>query len=106
MPTTFEKSVSVTLAEQHAHAYIKCHYLGDEQSAFRINTVQTHEASNTTSKLIVKSVLEDNATFTNNSKIVVEKDLQHVTCEQLNKNLMLSESAQVISSPTPHLVHI
>lgn len=99
LPEQFEKTVKIVLEEENAHAYIKCHYLGDGKSKFTLHTTQHHVASNTTSKLMVKSVLDGAAKFVTDNAIVVEKNLTKVAAEQASKNLMLAPSAHVIAIP-------
>jgi hypothetical protein len=99
IPENFEKNVSATLLQPGGKAYLKCHYLGDKNSVFKLNTHQHHLASNTTSTVSVKSVLDNAAKFVTDSTIHVEKNLKNIISEQMNKNLLLNEKAHVISTP-------
>ena len=99
LPESFEKNVNITLAQPGGQAYVKCHYLGDSGSIFKLNTHQRHLASNTTSTVVIKSVLDDKAKFVTDSMVYVEKNLQNVVAKQMNKNLLLNEKAHVISTP-------
>lgn len=99
IPAVFDKSLTLELKEPNAQAYVKCHYLGDQASQFHLATKQYHYASNTTSKLEVKGVLDDHAKLVSDNKIVVTKDLHNVVAEQTNKNLLLCDNAHVITIP-------
>lgn len=99
LPTTFTKTLVTKLTQSGAQAYINCHYLGDQESSFTIHTTQHHLASNTTSKLRVKSVLDNRAKLISDNIIIVEKNLQKITAEQTNKNLLLTDTAHVVSIP-------
>ncbi|MBU1007890.1 SufD family Fe-S cluster assembly protein [Candidatus Dependentiae bacterium] len=99
LPAVFEKNIYVNLTAPHAQAFLKCHYLGDQKSNFKLTTKQHHQASNTTSKLIMKSVLDEQAKLISDSVITVDKKIKNVTAEQTNKNLMLHPKARVISMP-------
>jgi hypothetical protein len=99
LPAIFEKRVSVILEQPGGQAYVKCHYLGDNKSIFKLNTEQRHKASNTTSTLIVKSVLDDESKFVADSTTYVEKNITDVVAEQMNRNLLLNDKAHVISTP-------
>lgn len=99
LPEIFEKNLLITLAERGGQAYVKCHYLGDDSSVFKLSTQQRHLASDTTSTVTVKSVLDDAAHFVSENRVFVETDLDGVIAEQMNKNLLLSDRAHVITTP-------
>lgn len=105
-PDTFEKEISVILKKENSQAYIKCHYLGERiksaygnKSLFKLTSNQYHEASNTTSKVIIKSVLDEQAKFVTTNTVHVDKNLREIIAEQENKNLLLHDSAHVITTP-------
>lgn len=93
------KNIKISLKEPHAQAYLKCHYLGDQQSAFNLTTTQHHQANNTTSKVVVKGVLDGKSKLASNNTILVDKALKNISAEQNNKNLVLSSNAHVVSIP-------
>ncbi len=99
IPENFEKYITINLQGQNSKAHVKCHYLGDKNSEFKIYTNQNHTESNTISSLIVKSVLDNNAKLTCNNKVHVKKNLTKVISEQLNKNLVLSENVKIKTLP-------
>jgi Fe-S cluster assembly protein SufD len=63
-------------------------------------TTQHHQAPHTTSTLLVKSLLYDNASLEYHGTIRVEKDAVGAHASQENKNMVLSNSARVISVPS------
>jgi len=99
LPPIFEKKLSVKLTQPNAKAYLKCHYLGDQISEFNITTTQHHQASHTTSNVVVKGVLSDQAKLVSDNTIVVDKKIKDIIAKQKNKNLMLGRNAHVISIP-------
>ncbi|GAG94615.1 unnamed protein product [marine sediment metagenome] len=99
LPEKFEKEINVDLNGEHSGAYVKCHYLGDKTSYFKIKTSQNHKVSNTTSKLLVKSILDDQSQMINESTIFVDKNLENINSEQNNKNLLIGTKSKVRSIP-------
>lgn len=63
------------------------------------HTEQIHEAPETTSNLLVKAVLFDQARFTYNGVIRVERNAQKTDAYQKNENLLLSHQAHARSDP-------
>lgn len=70
---------------------------GDEQ--FTIRTLQLHKAPNTTSDLLLKSVLRDQSQIDYQGVIKIVKGAQKSNAYQRNENLLLSEKTQVESKP-------
>lgn len=99
LPSVFEKVMKINLNGKYASAYIKCHYMGDKNGMFKLKTEQNHNESETTSKVIVKSVLDDQAKFTVDNTTYIKENLSKIKAEQENRNLMLSEKAHVITTP-------
>ncbi len=64
-----------------------------------LHTLQSHEAPGTTSDLLVKSLLTDNATFLYDGAIFVSRIAQKTDAYQRNENLMLSRVAHAESKP-------
>ncbi|MCK4517295.1 SufD family Fe-S cluster assembly protein, partial [Candidatus Babeliales bacterium] len=99
VPQKFEKELSIKLTQPNAQAFIKCHYLGDDESEFKLTTTQHHQASETESFLVIKGVLDNQAKLVSDNIIIVDKKLTGVLAKQENKNLMLNKNARVISIP-------
>ena len=66
---------------------------------FDQRTLQTHAAPHTSSNLLYKNVLLDQARTIFSGLIVVEPDAQKTDAYQSNRNLMLSEAAEANSLP-------
>ena len=66
---------------------------------FDQRTLQTHQASNTSSNLLYKNALLDTARTIFSGLIVVEPDAQKTDAYQSNRNLMLSDLAEANSLP-------
>ena len=65
-----------------------------------LHTMQVHEAPDTTSDLLVKTVLRDHAKCLYDGGIRVEKAAQKTDAYQRNENLLLSEHAYAESKPS------
>ncbi|MBI4137463.1 SufD family Fe-S cluster assembly protein [Candidatus Roizmanbacteria bacterium] len=70
---------------------------GDEK--FTIRTHQLHKAPNTTSDLLLKSVLRDESQIDYKGVIKIVKGAQKSNAYQRNENLLLSEKTHVESKP-------
>lgn len=94
-----ERTLTVTMKKPGSRAQILgfVRLAGDTHTALR--TVQSHEAPDTSSDLIVKSVLSQSAVFSYLGSILVDKGAQKTDAYQRNENLLLSETAEATSSP-------
>lgn len=73
--------------------------VGRGNNNIAIHTEQIHEAPETTSNLLVKAALFDNAEFAYDGIIRIEKNAQKSDAYQKNENLLLSGDAHVRSDP-------
>lgn len=64
-----------------------------------LQTLQYHKERETSSNLLVKSLLKDNATFVYDGAIRVEPSAQKTDAYQRNENLLLSKDAHAQSKP-------
>lgn len=92
--------VSVSLLGAGAKATIIGVVIGDKKANVKITTLQRHEAPETTSNLLVKSVLYGRARCVIDGGIRVEKVAQKTDAYQRNENLLLSEDAYAESKPS------
>ena len=99
-PKNKEAHYTVKLAGVGAKATIIGLVIGTGDTQFSLHTLQQHEAPQTSSDLLVKSVLTDRAAFSYDGEILVEKRAQKTDAYQRNENLLLSESAHVRSDPS------
>src|SRR5439155_23854843 len=70
---------------------------GDQMLDFR--TLQDHEAPHTTSNLLFKGAVDDNARSVYSGMVHIREEAQKVVATQTNRNLVLSEGASAESIP-------
>lgn len=97
--TSTELTTTVHLKGDHASATIIGIVTGNARNAMSINTLQHHAAPNTTSNLLIKSVLLDASSLRYEGSIVVDKVAQKTDAYQRNENLLLGARASAVSSP-------
>ncbi|EKD67336.1 MAG: hypothetical protein ACD_48C00471G0003 [uncultured bacterium] len=98
-PKVKEATYRISLRGKGAHAMIIGLIMGSKND-FILHTLQEHKAPETTSDLLVKAVLLDNARFSYDGVIRVEKRAQKTDAYQRNENLLLSDSSFARSDPT------
>lgn len=74
-------------------------YTGHGNEIFKINTVQRHNAPESTSNLLIKGVFDDESKFHYQGLIKIEKKGQRSKAYQKNQNLILSPKVFVESEP-------
>lgn len=94
-----EKYLAVNLLGSEAQANIRCLWYGDERQVFICKTLQNHQAAGASSYVMVKSVLADQAKLVCHSLIKVNEQAMQTHAEQVNKNILLSSAARVVSVP-------
>lgn len=97
--TPLGRSITVILTGRDAHANVRCLLYGDAARVFKIKTMQEHIASNATSNVVIKAVLDDSARLTCHSMIRVAPGANGTNAEQVNKNILLSSGARAVSIP-------
>lgn len=95
-----DATISVSLVGRSAEAQIIGCIVGADNQSICVKTYQHHMAPETTSNLLVKSVLSDTATFICDGAIRVEKKAQKTNAYQRNENLLLSENTHAESNPS------
>lgn len=70
-----------------------------KNSSIEFHTRQLHEAENTKSDLLVRSVVDDGGLFSFHGLIRIEKNAQKSDAYQRNENILLSAKAQVHTVP-------
>ena len=94
-----ELTVTIRLVGWGARATIIGVVGGTKKQIINLHTLQHHEAPETTSNLLVKGVLYDEATFVYDGAILVDPKAQKTDAYQRNENLLLSPSAHAKSQP-------
>lgn len=82
-----------------ATAELKGLFFGSESQFFDYHTLQSHLVGNTTSDLLFKGALRDQARSVYAGLIRIEKGAQHSDAYQANRNLLLSKQANAYSIP-------
>ncbi len=91
--------LSVRLVSRGAEVQIIGVVVSTGDSIVALHTLQSHEAKETTSDLLVKSVIYDSAQFFYDGFIRVEEGAQKTNAYQRNENLLLSKDARADSRP-------
>ena len=87
------------LAGRGATSRVTGAYFADGDQHLDYDTLQEHQAPNTTSDFAFKGVLRDKATSVWRGMIKVERDAQRTNAYQENRNLLLSPNAHADSIP-------
>ncbi|MEN3001111.1 MAG: Fe-S cluster assembly protein SufD [Armatimonadota bacterium] len=74
-------------------------FFGNDQQHLDFRTLQEHRVGNTTSDLLYKGVLDDEAQSVFSGLIRVHQGAQHTDAYQANRNLLVSEGARAHSIP-------
>jgi Fe-S cluster assembly protein SufD len=94
-----KSDIATILAQPGAFSDIYGLALGDGHEHFSFNTVQGHNAPDTTSNITFKVVLKDEAMSVYQGIIRVAKVAQRTDAYQSNKNLLLGSNARADSIP-------
>lgn len=97
---SIDGTVHVHLTGNNAQAYIYGVFVISGNNIVKLHTLQSHEAFGTMSNLLVKSVVMDQAVFSYDGAIRVEKQGQKTDAYQRNENLVLSQKAHARSKPS------
>ena len=87
------------MAGSGARAFVHGFMFGDEQQHFHLHTLQRHQVDHTTSDLLIKCCLEDQARSVYQGLIQVSEGAQRTDAYQANRNLLLSDTARADSIP-------
>jgi Fe-S cluster assembly protein SufD len=90
---------TVTLAEGGATARLNGLYVGDGSRHIDNHTMIDHAAPDTTSDEVFKGILDDASHGVFVGQVLVRRDSQRVAAHQMNKNLVLSDDAEVDTQP-------
>ncbi len=90
---------SVTLKGPGSSATILGVIYGTGKGVVNITTLQHHEAPNTTSNLLIKSVMTEESMCRYEGSILVDKRAQKTNAYQRNENLLLGDHAHATSKP-------
>lgn len=91
--------VQAALVQEHAECVLNGLYVVDGRSHVDNHTHVDHARPHGRSRQFYKGVLDGRARAVFNGKIVVHPDAQHSDAQQENRNLLLSEDAEVDTRP-------
>jgi Fe-S cluster assembly protein SufD len=91
--------VEASLAGPGASAELKGIYFASGEQFFDFHTLQDHQVGNTTSDLLFKGALQDQARTVYAGLIRIEKGAARSDAYQANRNLVLSDHAKATSIP-------
>lgn len=92
-------NLNITLEAEHAEAHLYGLYFLQGNSHVDNHTVVDHVKPNCMSNELYKGIITDNATAVFNGKIFVQPHAQKTNAYQSNKNILLSENANVNTKP-------
>ncbi len=97
--------ITFKLAAPGAEAHIYALYTGKNEDRHALNITQHHLAPRTKSSALVKSVLDDTASFSYHGTIRIEKIATGTIATQENRNLLLSPTASVETNPVLEILN-
>jgi Fe-S cluster assembly protein SufD len=92
-------NLSITLEAEHAEAHLYGLYFLKGRTHVDNHTVVDHVKPNCMSNELYKGIVDGEATAVFNGKIFVQQDAQKTNAYQSNKNVLLSEGANVNTKP-------
>ena len=97
----FNRSGKITfeLAVPEVEVSIFALCIGKNEDTFSLNITQKHTAPRTTSHLLTKSVLLDQAHFRSEGSIILTPEAQRSVSSQTTRTLLLSKNTQAFSQP-------
>lgn len=91
--------VDVMHRGEGAHAKMNAVYLLDTGEVFDLHSCIEHEIGHCTTDETVRGIVGDKATATFNGRIHIHRDAQKTLAELNNKNLLLTDNAQINTKP-------
>ena len=91
--------IEASLAGPGASVELKALFFGSERQFFDFHTLQQHQVGNTTSDLLFKGALRDEARSLYAGLIRIEPNASRSDAYQANRNLLLSKTAKANSIP-------
>src|SRR2546421_5572463 len=91
--------IEASLVGPGASAEMKALFFGSEKQFFDFHTLQQHQVGNTTSDLLFKGALRDEARSVYAGLIRIEPNATRSDAYQANRNLLLSKTARANSIP-------
>lgn len=95
---TEERLLEINLAK-NSRVEILGIVLGTSKHQIKLTTKQNHIGQNSSSNLLIKSILKDNSSFDFSGLIRIEKEAQNSHAYQRNENLLLGENVKCDTKP-------
>ena len=93
------QAINTALIESGANTVLNGLYLAKANQHIDHHTCVDHIAPHCTSQEFYKGILDEKGKAVFNGKVIVEQDAQKSDTDQINKNLLLSTSAEVDTKP-------
>ncbi len=94
-----QENFNVLLNETGADVGLYGLYAARDAQVVNHHTSVTHVSAATKSRQLYKGILNNEARAVFNGRVVVNKDAQKIESSQLNRNLLLSKKASVVTTP-------
>ncbi|MBY0109931.1 MAG: SufD family Fe-S cluster assembly protein [Candidatus Babeliaceae bacterium] len=94
-----ELEIRIRCIQPGTHADIHVIHLQKNNDILKLTTLQQHDAPHTSSSIVVKGALYDQANFNYSGKIYVSPESRHTRAEQKSHTLLLSEKAHAQAMP-------
>lgn len=91
--------ITFELSASGAEAHIFAFFVGKQAFSEKLHIIQKHSAQRTTSSLLVKSVLFDDAEFSYEGLIHITKEGEQADASQESRSLLLSPEAKAFTKP-------
>ncbi|MDP1574890.1 MAG: SufD family Fe-S cluster assembly protein [Coxiellaceae bacterium] len=98
-PLFSEQTIIVNFLEPGAEVVIYGLYQMQEKQSLKIHTTMNHAVPHCTSRQVWKGILADAAKADFEGRIIVAKDAQKTSAHLSNKNLLLSNAAEITTKP-------
>lgn len=89
----------ISILGEGADVVVNGIYMTKNREHIDNQTCIVHEKGNSQSRQLYKGVLDDQSHAVFSGKVIIKKDAQKVISSQLNKNLLLSEKAEINTKP-------
>jgi len=98
-------AITFELAGTKAAAYVFAFFVGTGDKQIVLNIAQQHLARETTSRVLVKSVLRDQSQFSYRGTLHIGKNAPLSDASQENRNLLLSGETKAFSEPALEILN-
>ena len=97
--------INVSLDSKMSESHVGTFFYGDGSNSQAVRTSHIHNASETVSRVISKSVLDDGANFNFVGDITIRPDAILSDASQKNNNFLLSDFAHATSKPNLNILN-